>query len=723
MLSGRSAFALEPRVTERRNYLETLEERVGPASPGLQWQSQFKLVLKRNKELGCCVVLPGSGAEADQARSDLENIRFYRYENGGGYVDREIQGMLRNMAWTEHEAETLQLLLPFGGAAIGDAVRNRDSMLAPSCHALANVLASQARKTKQVAPPLYLTMKGVPSLPFGFADMEPGIANLEQPDATGACAVCCSAPRTLFDDPLFVTEAGYHLYDRKSGSYVLCESDIICIRSQGCDDACIRTAVLYSSHEENRYALPPNTLLVLENTEGPPFEARFRRWHTYTHADGTTRYIDRKNVTQAEVDWSSDEPVVSYTASLNKASGKTCFRKNSEVFDDIGYDPNEVFIKVVNRRLLTATVRCMLPMNDPSGSITKTQKAILVAKADSAASGACKFASTVELSYLDRRAYIRGCEDVTQKLAHTMAEEWIRNAEQWSDCKGVTHCGKSAWAYVNGAASIHHQGHIYRDRDMNHEGHTPEDFLLLANNHIKERASMLQRDLHPLSLSEVLAVRLYTGPGYQPLNSWLRRVLQSESAPERRAAALDPSSSFGSTTGHLITALRKLAAASTLEEGRRRVFRGLRGRMQGRFWLPDDQGMTCATDSGFMSCSLQERTPINFMDGDCRPNVLFELEQFEEDDAGFHCGADVSMLSQFAGEMEVIFPPLTMLHVKVKSSGQVFSLKPQKSIEFEQLEGAQELLHVAKEVSKDQPLQENNGKLFHRITVTPTFTG
>lgn len=43
-------------------------------------------------------------------------------------------------------------------------------------------------------------------------------------------------------------------------------------------------------------------------------------------------------------------------------------------------------------------------------------------------------------------------------------------------------------------------------------------------------------------------------------------------------------------------------------------------------------------------------------------NVLWELDCRDEDEA-FHNGADVSMLSQFATEKEVLFPPLTMLAV------------------------------------------------------------
>jgi hypothetical protein len=44
-------------------------------------------------------------------------------------------------------------------------------------------------------------------------------------------------------------------------------------------------------------------------------------------------------------------------------------------------------------------------------------------------------------------------------------------------------------------------------------------------------------------------------------------------------------------------------------------------------------------------------------------NVLWEIRCSEETSEGFHCGADVSLLSQFPKEKEMLFPPPTMLKV------------------------------------------------------------
>ena len=71
--------------------------------------------------------------------------------------------------------------------------------------------------------------------------------------------------------------------------------------------------------------------------------------------------------------------------------------------------------------------------------------------------------------------------------------------------------------------------------------------------------------------------------------------------------------------------------------------------------------MIMATELGMMSTSMSQSTPIDYMKG--ASNVLWELCTRPEDEHGYHQGADVSMVSQFASEREELFPPLTMLRV------------------------------------------------------------
>ena len=256
------------------------------------------------------------------------------------------------------------------------------------------------------------------------------------------------------------------------------------------------------------------------------------------------------------------------------------------------------------------------------------------------------------------------------------------------------------WGYVSGAAFVAEC--TPGKRDVKNVGMLPADFLKRANDHVKSRLpSATAADL--LTLDEVLSVRLYTGarlgslipvsthgqavasprlcccgrhdagPAFDMINWWLRQVAILPSPPPgwhpqltgawtaergrlepeaaRRAAAVDAASSFGATVGHLIAALRKLAAANTRDENERTLYRCMKGAITGSFWLPDAQGIVCAVDSAFMSTALEPKT--FYMDAKGKPSVLLELRAGRQDDTGYHSGAEVAFLSQFEGEQEV----------------------------------------------------------------------
>ena len=103
------------------------------------------------------------------------------------------------------------------------------------------------------------------------------------------------------------------------------------------------------------------------------------------------------------------------------------------------------------------------------------------------------------------------------------------------------------------------------------------------------------------------------------------------------------------------------AAASTEEECNIPLYRGLKGRLEPKFWMPDGLGIVCATDTAFMSTSRDEETALYYMTktesgAPKRLGLLWELHASVEDDTGLHIGADVSMLSQYSHEREVRVP-------------------------------------------------------------------
>ena len=106
-----------------------------------------------------------------------------------------------------------------------------------------------------------------------------------------------------------------------------------------------------------------------------------------------------------------------------------------------------------------------------------------------------------------------------------------------------------------------------------------------------------------------------------------------------------------------------------------------------------------------MSTSLNAEVCKQFMDK-TQPNVLWEVRCGPETSEGFHSGADVSLLSQFPEECEMLFPPLTMLAVSAEN-------QPQKR-----------RISIGRKGSVKPVLKEKaaaNGARFNRIIVTPTF--
>jgi hypothetical protein len=266
------------------------------------------------------------------------------------------------------------------------------------------------------------------------------------------------------------------------------------------------------------------------------------------------------------------------------------------------------------------------------------------------------------------------------KPVFKLEQEFSRDME-WMDWKHVRYTLKQEWAYVSRPAR-RKEGCTPGIRDSNNDGKTPEEFLSEVNSHIQEcRAKGWGLELpveHALLLlDEMKSIRLYSGPAYQPLNAFLRQIAQL-SANFHAELAQHPDLSFAATVGHICRGIRKLAAVVEASEASQPLFHGVRGELPRSFWLPDEQGMVCATDTAFMSTSRQWQTPVDYMG--TGPNVLWELSPSMQTDAAFHRGTDISMLSQFAAEAEVLFPPGTMLVAKARDKPEhVADTQPRQS--------------------------------------------
>jgi len=124
-----------------------------------------------------------------------------------------------------------------------------------------------------------------------------------------------------------------------------------------------------------------------------------------------------------------------------------------------------------------------------------------------------------------------------------------------------------------------------------------------------------------LTLEEVVALRLYTGPAFQKYNSHLRFGLSIATTGDGGAPL---SHSFGTrakkerhyvTTIHAIaSALKKVSRFTELPKGGK-VYRGMSGvRLPEVFEVPDEYGCRGGVELGFMSTSTDKDQAIKYID-------------------------------------------------------------------------------------------------------------
>jgi len=334
---------------------------------------------------------------------------------------------------------------------------------------------------------------------------------------------------------------------------------------------------------------------------------------------------------------------------------------------------------------------------------------------DTATSKFCERSNS--LVYGGRDHYIQGLDALIAKPVLTLAQECDREGWTWTDWKGVRYSLTEEWRYVNGPAKPQ-QGCTAGNRDCNNEGKTPEDFMRLINNVIRQRRTAGYGRSRPekhasLTRDEVLALRLYSGPAYQPINAFLRQ-LAALSIEYREAFATHPALSLSMTVHLLCSAVRKLAAVAAPEDTNRTLWRGVRGVLPPTFFEEDARHMVCAVDMAFMSASKNKHTPLHYMHEGHR-NVLWELQVRPESDSAFHCGADISLLSQYGEEEEVLFPPCTMMQVLHRSERELRA-------GAEEQEAAPPVHEEREEKERwDARELEEGGKKFEAVLVQPCF--
>lgn len=587
-------------ATSRAGHLRSLPELIGPP-PQHTWEDEWVKLKAESYRLSG----QGEATPEDDEAYVREHDPIHKYKNQEG-VKQDIQHLVEN-GWSTERAEVYTLLFTCADA-LGRALRERERCYAASTYALSEALFAQryGASLSELSEDARKPGAGRPRLP-------PRIARGTAPA----------------------------LYAHRDGLFGLCERDPAWNDVEAPDGTGFRGLT--------------STALVHASCDPRYFTADGFSVNTTVAGNEETFVLVPQDSDVVCFESNPDDEHGAHSAIITSESSgdfppNTLFRLKGVVNPGQWEAPGGVFPM---QRLLVVTATFQPPRTDLS-------------RVDKGGSKMC--GSSFALTYNDRSSFLHGLDDLIAMPSLSMQHEFLRDGPSsvWTDWKGVSYTSRAEWAYVNGPAA-RKEGCTPGTRDADNDGKTPQQFLDLCNAFIRQRrdsglGTLLAADHAFLSLDEVLAVRLYSGPAYQPINTFLRQISSLTDA-FRAQVAQHPLLSFAATVGHICRAIRKLAAVATPEEANARLWRGVRGELDKAFWFPDAQGMVCAVDMAFMSTSRKRQPPIDYMDGG-GPNVLWQLYPKPESDSGFHRGASIEMLSQFAGEAEVLFPPCTMLAVK-----------------------------------------------------------
>eukprot|EP00962_Isochrysis_galbana_P010777 scaffold2996_cov132-Isochrysis_galbana.AAC.1 len=203
---------------------------------------------------------------------------------------------------------------------------------------------------------------------------------------------------------------------------------------------------------------------------------------------------------------------------------------------------------------------------------------------------------------------------------------------------------------------------------------------------LKNKNKQLKRLNQPeMTEEELIGGRLYTGPVFVKYNSVLRgcRVNDPPNLDEHLKKLLcggaksTEKPNLYTTTLHVINSciikLSKLTKATP-------VYRGLAGKsLPDSFWKANDFGVRGGIEAAFMSTTTDRDVAMGYAKG--KTGLLFEMRMGMVDR-----GADITWLSQYPYEKEVLFGPLSGLEVQsTRVEGSVQIVQMQLSINLASL--------------------------------------
>ena len=257
-------------------------------------------------------------------------------------------------------------------------------------------------------------------------------------------------------------------------------------------------------------------------------------------------------------------------------------------------------------------------------------------------------------------------EDALASIIKAMENEHCVQAD--SDIEFRTPNGMSAiasreWEFVTSPHLDDNPEEFGRERYAERDGLRETNPALcrkpIALEGLKERMekhanSRLRQDNHSeLIVEELVGGRLYTGPMYAKYNA----VLRSKSKIEflvKNAKDLCKGNDYVTTIHAINSCVLKLSKLTKAGN----VWRGIKdAKLPPEFWVPNELGVRGGIEYGFSSTTTDKEQAIYYANVGAKAGdamTIFEMRMGMVDR-----GADLTWLSQYPHEKEVLLPPLT----------------------------------------------------------------
>jgi len=242
--------------------------------------------------------------------------------------------------------------------------------------------------------------------------------------------------------------------------------------------------------------------------------------------------------------------------------------------------------------------------------------------------------------------------------------------------------------------------------DVRYPGETSHADVENYTKRMRKLVSDLKKEpmcqLAELSEEELIGLRLYTGPMYNLYNPTIREFLHQkmDERKQHMCAKRVGGMKYVTTIRMIASGIVKLSKFCKLPV-ERKVYRGLNAMtLPDFFFWADKNGFKGAVEPAFMSTSLEKRVALNYLNRGGNLPILLEIDVGQVDR-----GADVSWLSQYPSEHEMLFPPLSNLEVVGPASLELFGASEVvklnvrvninlKSLTREQIESRRKTLHL-----------------------------